>query len=683
MHKPKLITSLLSAAAIAALAVMTISISACSTTSETTSAIDPTDTTTQATQATQATPTPSPTPSPSPTPTPLPKIDHTGHEGIKEYSALKDLKYGVTGVVNLPNGNIVVSTISDYINGYYKEVKNRHTDLVLIDTAEDKIIKTVTTVDSEDALMDVTADGRIVVHNEISRHTDIYSSDLELLTTLEDTGLNACYDCDKDRIVYVDHGQTCARDTAGNEEVFVDKTYTSGIRNYDPINRQLLLSDTSTLDTNVLAFKNYDLNTQLFSDLYMTDGFDELFFCGDDLLTVRENTKKADVSLRDRQTGTVKANYKIPFNMNVNATPFSDKCLIIYMSKYKNAYRIKKAIIAQPSTGKYADPGIVLNDMRDPVTYYDKDTGHFYIADTVKQSGTKARLIEICPEAFDYTESLETGDISDYAIPADKYQAGDHLAEARARADQLEKKYGIEILIGDEIKNEQLSDSYELISVEDSKSKDKEDHLFYTNYALNIIDDSLSKYGSEFFTWFKDYTGGGGLTFALVDELVNHNGNFMASAENIMKGSHNLIICDVNTICNSTVHHELWHATENIIMIRDPNAFPDDEWNALNPEGFKYPENLEKYTSSGYDDYCNDSYMNTDKNNIYFARIYSVVNPHEDRATLIESFFGDDYSYDMANYNTALEYVSSFPHLKAKVDYVRSTCERVFGKCYW
>ena len=637
---------------------------------------------TEQTGATEATEAPTPTPTTRPTPTPLPKIDHTGHEAVKDYSALKNLKYGVTDIVHLPDGKFAVATISDYVNGKYKDDKDRHKEIHLVDTDSDKIIKSERMAFDYDELAGVTADGRIITHNTSSRSSTVYSQDLNVIDTLKHTGYETAYDGGDDHLVYMDHGQICLRSMDGAEEAFVDKAYSAKIRDYDPVKRSILMTTNGSLDHDAGYVKVCDIDSGSVKDLFVTNVYDQILYCGGDVVAVHAGDKNTVISVMDGQTGTAKAGYKLPRNTVIETSCYSDKILIIYMDKFKNEYRIKKAIVADPATGKYADTGVVLKDVMIPATFYDKNTGHYYIADTVKESGTKARLIEICPDSLEYTETLKTCEAYEYTKPADKYQLGDHMAKVRARADGIEQKYGVKILMGNEVLNYDIESGYELLSIEDPKGYAKEEQALLTDIVLNAIEESLEQYDKGFFDQFKNFAGEGGICFVLVKELVNKGGSFMAAGEAAMDGSYNVITVDSNLYRN-TVHHEIWHCVENIILANDPEAFTSEKWNALNPEGFVYSSNFENYTGTDYYKYCWDSEQATDSNEVYFARIYGTVNALEDRATLVEAFFDCDNYYDPDKFNSPLEYANSYPHLKPKIDFLRDACERVLGKAYF
>ena len=66
----------------------------------------------------------------------------------------------------------------------------------------------------------------------------------------------------------------------------------------------------------------------------------------------------------------------------------------------------------------------------------------------------------------------------------------------------------------------------------------------------------------------------------------------------------------------------------------------------------------------------------------YFARIYSVNNEREDRATLIEEIFCQYYEQTRYGY-PVMERITECPHLSAKLDEIAKWVKEVFGYVYW
>ena len=617
----------------------------------------------------------------TPTPTPTPRVDHAGHGKIREYSALKDMCNGVTSVLRRPDGKLAVTTSSEFVDGTFVEAERR-VAIHIIDPAEDKIVKSVETDDGDDVLLGVSDDNKLVVHNEITQFTKIFSADLELVKVLDNTGMNCYYDFELDRIVYVAGGALCSADLEGNVEVIKDKVFTARLCSYDPLTKDAVVATSWGREDNQDDRFHVVSGDGSVADLYEAGEYVEAMFCGDRILSQSGVANFGTLAVRSLDPTIGEKAYVLANDARVCSSAYSGKCLIVSEAGTENDQVYKSVIVADPARGLYADTGIKLTDQFYPTIFYDENTDHFYVADSVNEDGTKARLIEICPEAFAPDKEMEECGLPEYVNMGAGYTAGTHLADLRRRADQIAARFGVKILLGNEVKNYSLSDTYTVVSIEDSEKEDSV-QVDLTSYALDVLEEALSKYDVTFFEMFRDFAGNGGIWFELCDRLDNPSGSFTAGAETNAKGQIIHIVCDANTIGATTIHHELWHAVEQLIMVKDPNAFNINDWNKLNPSKFYYGYDFETYDQSSYEDMCKDNYTVTDKNKVWFAREYSTVNDREDRATLAEMFVGDDYPYDSYKYKSALEEIRSYPHLKEKVEFMERECKRVLGECYW
>ena len=82
------------------------------------------------------------------------------------------------------------------------------------------------------------------------------------------------------------------------------------------------------------------------------------------------------------------------------------------------------------------------------------------------------------------------------------------------------------------------------------------------------------------------------------------------------KDGYFMILLSAARIHEWTVHHELWHAMENVIRLNTPDAFSN--WDSLNPEGFRYSEDYDEFTQLDEDDQYADV-------RDYFVRVYSIT----------------------------------------------------------
>ena len=643
---------------------------------------DITPETSETTEVTTAVTTPAATPTPEPTatPTPTPTIAHGPHQKLKEYEALKDLKYGINSIRVFSDGDMVVATRNDIVNGNYKGSNDGTVALHVIDGKLDQVIAEVDTTPGTD-ILGTTQDGRIVTYDSEDYGITVWTKDLKTSDKIGKANYGAVYNQEEEVIVFNRYASVCKMSLDGTVTRYLDKLYSTRCLNYDQESKSVVLSADDDNDNAAQTFSLLSLEDSKVVDVVEDNNYGEAYFCGGKLLLSYPYEKKAYVEVRDLD-GKLAATYKFKYGAEIATSDLTDKMIVKIPEKYGYNYVKKTLLLADPLTGKYCDTGISLKDTNQIAITYDKYSEHFFIADSVSQKKTKARLIELCPECFDLTEDMKTGELKHYERPEDKYKLGDGYKDLRQKADGIEAKYGVKILIGNEILNRDISYSYKLTSMEKTKLS-LEDQISYVDFALDTVEGNLSKYPEGFFEKFKDYRGKGGVCFAMVDRLVNENGNFFASGEFVFKGSTSYIVLDSNWLDHTTTHHELWHAVENIISIVDPDSFSPEEWDKYNPKDFKYTENFETYDSIDYSYMCKNECFDLNPDDIYFARQYGTVYPKEDRATIIESFMGNESWYDPDKYTSCLDEFLTFPHLKAKLDYMGDKCEKVFGSRYW
>ena len=284
---------------------------------------------------------------------------------------------------------------------------------------------------------------------------------------------------------------------------------------------------------------------------------------------------------------------------------------------------------------------------------------------------THVRLAVIDPEQAEYTGSLKEGEA--YTYPAEPHHLiSEKLGEARSYADSLEEKYGVKIMVGDEVldlQDAQLTNT--LVSTEKDFYPYKLDELLD---ALSTLDDTLSVYPEGFFDKFKKERGGG-LIIGITDGLENAmGGHFTAAGITFSYGLWDIICInayDIN-VQPDAVHHELWHAAEQRISLDTPLS--EEKWLKLCPEGFEYAVDFDAYSDGLVS--VDDTLLNSD--DPYFISDYSKVTPMEDRATLIEELF-----INRVNDSSFFGDLKNYPHLQAKYDFLSEWSEKFFGYVYW
>ncbi|MBQ7064904.1 MAG: hypothetical protein IJM90_08450 [Firmicutes bacterium] len=247
----------------------------------------------------------------------------------------------------------------------------------------------------------------------------------------------------------------------------------------------------------------------------------------------------------------------------------------------------------------------------------------------------------------------------------------------RAMADEIEQEFDITIILGDDCLKADQPDGHSALST-DAVMRDASSEV---SEMLCELRRHLALYPDGFFETFKDKNRGCGLRILAVSELtMNAHASFATSAVFYRYFDWYNIMADVNEIISSTntLPHELWHAVESKIWAEYFGSFYDRSWDNLNPDGFTgYFYDVENYQQMAEPW---ERYILETGDDPYFVRSYSLVDPKEDRATLIELLFNHYFGEDPV---TSAEALASCPHLKAKLDYMAELVRKVFGTVYW
>ena len=315
----------------------------------------------------------------------------------------------------------------------------------------------------------------------------------------------------------------------------------------------------------------------------------------------------------------------------------------------------------------------------------DKIVAASYIYDENDADAGHPELYLIDPAAAQYADELKPVERPVQEVGTRPLTPG--WEELRAKADAIEKDFDVTVYFGDQALDYQDGSGYVFVSLEDpAYVLDDATPTEQTGQMLDMLRKGLSEYPDGFFGHFKNSRGQGGLRIMLVRDLTNPDGDFLAGGVAFKYGAwYNVAIGADNIGDTDTIHHEIWHAAESRIEKDVGNAFYGDEWEALNPPGFEYSEDLDHYYEHqelfAYIipwDYDASKY-----DGVWFAEIYSTVTGCEDRATLIETLTSEGFDFEGTGYARPDEWIAQMPHLQAKLDYLAGLSEKVFGCVYW
>lgn len=208
------------------------------------------------------------------------------------------------------------------------------------------------------------------------------------------------------------------------------------------------------------------------------------------------------------------------------------------------------------------------------------------------------------------------------------------LAPLRQRADAIEEKYGIAIMLGQECRFQEYW-TYNCDIVEDYDT---------INTALDRMEDQLQIYPSDYFKQLQ-IEQGKPVTFYLAGSIYEKEdvpdqladcGAFTCFGDN-----YSYVVIDITLESYSVVWHETMHLT-NITIARSPEVNSDeylDKWSELNPSDFEWT-GLDVYSENAnpYERYWIDG-------NAYFINDYGMTNYEEDSATIMEQNLLDAYPF--------------------------------------
>lgn len=227
----------------------------------------------------------------------------------------------------------------------------------------------------------------------------------------------------------------------------------------------------------------------------------------------------------------------------------------------------------------------------------------------------------------------ESPSISEYIAP----ETTDY-GSLTEKAEKLEDRYGIRILIGANVPAE-FSD-YTAEACTDSAVIDG---------SLSVLENVLSLYPDTYFTQLK-----GGyyrniavyLTGALHPLDASSNISNASAFATESGGTMQLAFDLGDDLSPDTVIHELTHAAD--YRFAGEELLNEDEWNSMNPEGFSYyysyiNEKGESYETAGSLE--NTAVSGCPADDVWFIDPYSKTYPMEDRARLMETLLSGRTPY--------------------------------------
>lgn len=242
------------------------------------------------------------------------------------------------------------------------------------------------------------------------------------------------------------------------------------------------------------------------------------------------------------------------------------------------------------------------------------------------------------------------------------------LEAVRARADGLEERFGIEILLSAACAAPCAVSGYYVTTTDQAGLEDEAASI---DAALDEVEYALEQYPEDFFRQFRTEAGTGGI-YLMLSGPIDSDDDIFVTAFEFGLDTREYICLDV-TLYNlgRNLYHELWHATENKIFRTDFDGFYEGSWDALNPEGFSY-RYMYSLTGEG-EDVWQWTYMGGDEE-VYFIDDYSKTYAKEDRARIMEYVMDSDEE---------ARSILSHPVLRQKLEIMDEGIRRAFDTTGW
>lgn len=206
-------------------------------------------------------------------------------------------------------------------------------------------------------------------------------------------------------------------------------------------------------------------------------------------------------------------------------------------------------------------------------------------------------------------------------------------AQLTDKAEMLEDKYGINIIMGENVTREFDAYDYEQVTDEERISFALEE----LEQALDAFPDGMcAEMSEDYAIGFNIYLCG---TFTPKnEENISDAGAFFI----FDSGYYNLAMNIMLENTEANVIHEMTHAIDDYFGFCGASEQLEADWQTCNPDGFMY---LESYF--GYEDLYEYTYADDYEtiDDIYFVDSYACTFPSEDRSRIFE-FFGSEFCKD-------------------------------------
>ena len=383
--------------------------------------------------------------------------------------------------------------------------------------------------------------------------------------------------------------------------------------------------------------------------------------------------EQSNCTVFDEKTGSRICEFGVCKGSYFSAFADEESRYLMISENTQDEYKLTSVRLFDAQTGKTENLPFELKNANEVMGGYLPALGCWAAAVTCEQENDKysSELYRIDPAQAKFSQEAAPLNGLDSARTT---ELGCDMKAAREQADAIEQKYGVRILIGNEV-NAVKDCGYRVVSTEDHDGTyiDADITGDRIEQILPELDNKLSRYPDGFFAQFRT-DGMQGLRIPLAGALLSWDPDGPGAAgAAFQSGSWFNAAVDWTTIdpIDKTLHHEIFHCVEQL-MARKGYSFDGDQWDALNPADFTYGDHAEGLPVEQMPVIGLESQRETG----YFARPYGMTNAMEDRATIAEYCFGSWFG------KSGYDIIRDYPHTKAKLDYMEQILKECFGTSY-
>ena len=344
------------------------------------------------------------------------------------------------------------------------------------------------------------------------------------------------------------------------------------------------------------------------------------------------------------------------------------------------------------ASGRYTELEFPVSSVTKAIPFFSAETGRWVTAVTNQASGkTCTDLCLVNPQISDGAQTAET---AAPLTPEAHHPCDASLADARKFADFIEQKYGVRVLIGNEVLDLPERSDEEIQTTEDywkkflDMSPELRDDPFYASAQVNSIleqlawvEQKMSKYPEGFFRSFRTPEGKGGLRISIFQRLYTFARGEAGGIANTFGAWYDMRLTE-----GRAFDHEMFHLVEfrTNWTAQYEMAFPeegDNAWIDYCPNGFRFNE---KWNTAEAGEELNQYLLFNSRENAYFVSRYSMTEGVEDRAEIMNELFKvPEAQWLTAPAENNLKVYEQCPHLMKKLTRMAETVRKTFGSVYW